>query len=104
MARTGRAVVAVALMILMAVILSRRLPAPSSDGKARRCEISAEPSRPLHLDRFGDRAPLRAEAATAESWAIAYADVSPLRRQSGPYGDVRDQCMAMLFVRISQNH
>jgi hypothetical protein len=59
----------------------------------------------LHLDRFADRAHLRAEAATAESWAIAYADVSPLRQQgAGSYADVRDQCMAMLFVRISQSH
>src|SRR4029453_12126342 len=105
MGRTARAVVAVALMFLIAVILSRRLPAPAASGQARRCEIRAEPPRPLHLDRFADRAPLRTEAATAESWAIAYADVSPLRQQgAGPYADVRDQCMAMLFVRISQSH
>jgi hypothetical protein len=59
----------------------------------------------LHLDRFADRAHLRADSATAESWAIAYADVSPLRQQGAdPYADVRDQCMAMLFARISQSH
>jgi hypothetical protein len=52
-----------------------------------------------------NRAHLRADSATAESWAIAYADVSPLRQQgAGPYADVRDQCMAMLFARISQSH
>jgi hypothetical protein len=105
MGRTVRAVVAVALMFLIVVILSKRLPAPAANGQARRCEIPAEPPRPLHLDRFADRGHLRAEAATAESWAIAYADVSPLRQQgAGPYADVRDQCMAMLFVRISQSH
>ena len=94
MGRTGRAVAAVALMFLIAIILSKRLPAPAANGQARRCEIPAEPPRPLHLDRFADRAHLRAEAATAESWAIAYADVSPLRQQgAGPYADVRDQCM-----------
>ena len=26
------------------------------------------------------------------------------RQGAGPYADVRDQCMAMLFVRISQSH
>ena len=105
MGRTVRAVVVLALMCLIAVILSRRLPAPAADGHARRCEIPAEPPRPLRLDRFADRAHLRSESATAESWAIAYADVSPLRHQgAGPYADVREQCMAMLFVRISQRH
>ena len=105
MGRTARAVVAVALMFLITVILSKRLPAPAANGQARRCEIPAEPPRPLHLDRFADRAHLRAEAATAESWAIAYADVSPLRQQgAGPYADARDQCMSMLFERISQSH
>ena len=104
MGRT-RAVVAVTLMLLIGVIISKRLPAPAANGQARRCEIPPEPPRPLHLDRFADRGHLRAEAATAESWAIAYADVSPLRQQgAGPYADVRDQCMAMLFVRISQSH
>ena len=105
MGRTVRAVVAVSLMLLIAVMLSKRLPAPAANGQARRCEIPAEPPRPLHLDRFADRAHLRADSATAESWAIAYADVSPLRQQgAGPYADVRDQCMAMLFARISQSH
>src|SRR3954467_6318325 len=105
MGRTARAVGAVALMFLLAVILSRRLPAPAANGQARRCEIPAEPPRPLHLDRFADRAHLRAEAATAESWAIAYADVSPLRQQgAAPYADARDQCMAMLFSTISRTH
>ena len=73
MGRTVRAVVAVALMFLIAVILSKRLPAPAANGQARRCEIPAEPPRPLHLDRFADRAHIRADSATAESWAIAYA-------------------------------
>jgi hypothetical protein len=105
MGRTVRAVVAVALTLLIAVILARRLPAPAANGQARRCEIPAEPRRPLRLDRFADRAHLRADSATAESWAIAYADVSPLRQQgAGPYADARDQCMAMLFARISQSH
>src|SRR3954463_13413066 len=105
MGRTVRAVVAVALMLLIAVILSKRLPPPSANGKARRCEIPAEPPRPLDLNRFADRAHLRAEAATAESWAIAYADVSPLRQQgAGPYADALDQCMTTLFVRISRRH
>src|SRR3954465_11274084 len=105
MSRTLRGVVALALMFLMAVMLSRRLPAPAANGQARRCEIPAEPPRPLHLHRFADRAHLRADAATAESWAIAYADVSPLRQQgAGPYADLRNHCIAMLFARISQNH
>jgi hypothetical protein len=105
MGRMARAVVTAALMCLMAVMLSRRLPAPAANGQARRCEIPAEPPRPLQLDRFADRAHLRADSATAESWAIAYADVSPLRQQgAGPYAGVRDQCMAMLFARISQSH
>jgi hypothetical protein len=103
--RTGRVVVAVALMSLAAVMLSKRLPAPAANGQARRCEIAAEPPRPLHLDRAADRAHLRADSATAESWAIAYADVSPLRRQgAGPYADAQDQCMTMLFTRLSQLH
>jgi hypothetical protein len=102
--RTLRAVVAVALL-LIAVMLSKRLPAPAANGPARRCDIPAERPRPLHLDRFADRAHLRADSATAESWAIAYADVSPLRQQgAGPYANVRDRCMAMLFARISQSH
>src|SRR5829696_7028141 len=103
--RTLRAVVAAAVLLLVPVALSRRLPAPAANGQARRCEIPAESPRPLHLDRFADRAHLRADAATAESWAIAYADVSPRRRQgAGPYADVRDRCMAMLFARISLSH
>jgi hypothetical protein len=105
MRRTARPVLAVALMFLTAVILSRRLPPPPANGQARRCEIPTEPPRPLHLDRLVDRAHLRAEAATAESWAIAYSDVSPHRQQgSGPYAEVRDHCMATLFARISQSH
>src|SRR4051812_36345421 len=89
MSRTLRAVVALALTFLVALMLSKRLPAPAANGQARRCEIPAEPPRPLHLDRFADRAHLRADSATAESWAIAYADVSPLRQQgAGPYADV----------------
>src|SRR4051812_383814 len=105
MGGTVRAVVAVALTLPIAVILSRRLPAPAANGQARRCELPAEPRRPLRLDRFADRAHLRADAATAESWAIAYADVSPLRQQgAGPYAGARDQCMATLFARISQSH
>ena len=105
MGRTVRAVVAVTSTLLIAVMLSRRLPAPAPNGQARRCEIPAERPRPLHLDKYADRAHLRADSATAESWAIAYADVSPLRQQgAGPYADVRDQCMAMLFARISQSH
>lgn len=105
MAHTIRVGVAAALMFLMAVMLSRRLPAPAVNGQARRCEIPAEPPRPLRLDRFADRAHLRSDSATAESWALAYADVSPRRQQgAGPYADVRDQCMAMLFARISQTH
>ena len=49
MGRTVRAVVAVALMFLIVVILSKRLPAPAANGHARRCEIPAEAPRPLHL-------------------------------------------------------
>jgi hypothetical protein len=105
MSGTVRALVAVTLIFLAAIILSRRLPAPAANGQARRCEIPAESARALHLDRFADRAHLRAEAATAESWAIAYADVSPQRQQgAGPYAQVREQCTATLFVRISQRH
>ena len=105
MSGTVRALVAGTLIFLAAIILSRRLPAPAANGQARRCEIAAEPARALHLDRFADRAHLRAEAATAESWAIAYADVSPQRQQGpGPYAEVRAQCTATLFVRISQRH
>ena len=100
-----RAVIVVALMLLTAVILSNRLPPPAGNGQARRCEIPAEPPRLLDLGRFADRAHLRAEAATAESWAIAYADVSPLRRQGPrPYAEARDQCMGTLFALISQRH
>src|SRR3954471_8843008 len=105
MRRTARGVVAVAVVVLTALILTRRLPAPAANGQARQCDIPAEAPRPLHLDRFVDRAHLRADAATAESWAIAYADVSPQRLQGdGRNADVRDQCMATLFVRISQSH
>ncbi len=105
MGRSVRASVALALTFLIAVMLAKRLPAPAANGQARRCEIQTEPPRPLHLDRFADRAHLRADSATAESWAIAYADVSPLRQQgAGPYAGVRDQCMAMLFAKISQRH
>jgi len=105
MSGTVRALVAVTLISLAAIILARRLPPPAANGQARRCELRAEPARALHLDRFADRAHLRAEAATAESWAIAYADVSPQRqRGSGPYAQVRAQCTASLFVRISQRH
>jgi hypothetical protein len=105
MGRPARAVVAVTLMFLIAVLLSKRLPPPAANGQARRCEIPAEPPGRLHLDRFADRAHLRAEAATAESWAIAYADVSPRRQQgASPYADVRDQCLSILFERISESH
>jgi hypothetical protein len=105
MRRTARGVVAVALVVLTAVILARRLPAPVANGRARQCEIPGEPPRPLRLDRLVDRAHLRADAATAESWAIAYADVSPHRREgAGPYAKVLEQCMATLFGRVSQRH
>lgn len=100
-----RAVVAAAFVALMAVVLSNRLPAPAANGQARRCEIPAEPARPLDLGLSPDRAHLRAEAATAESWAIAFADVSPLRKQGpGPYAVALDQCMATVFATISQRH
>ena len=105
MRRAARRVVAVALVVLTAIILARRLPAPAANGQARQCDIPAEAPRPLHLDRFVDRAHLRADAATAESWAIAYADVSPQRREgAGPYARVLEQCMATLFGRVSQRH
>jgi hypothetical protein len=105
MSRTGLAIVVVGLVVLIGVMLSRRLPAPAGNGQARRCEIPAETPRALHLDRFADRAHLRADSATAESWALAYADVSPLRQQGpGPYAEVGNQCMAMLFTKISKNH
>src|SRR3954466_8637814 len=105
MRRTARGVVAVALVVLTAIILARRLPAPATNGQARRCDIPAEPPRPLHLDRLVDRAHLRADAATAESWAIAYADVSPHRREgAGPYAKVLEQCMATLFGSVSERH
>src|SRR4051812_8005128 len=105
MRRAARRVVAVALVVLTAIILARRLPAPAANGQARRCDIPAEPPRPLHLDLFVDRAHLRADAATAESWAIAYADVSPHRREgAGPYAKVLDQCMATLFASVSERH
>jgi hypothetical protein len=105
MRRTARGVVAVALVVLTAVILARRLPPPAANGQARRCEIPAEPPRPLHLDRFADRAHLRADAATAESWAIAYADVSPHRQEgAGPYAKVLEQCMATLFGSVAERH
>jgi hypothetical protein len=104
MNRTARAVLAVALMFAT-VILSKRMPAPATNGHMRRCEIPNEPSRPLDLHRFADRSHLRGEAAAAESWAIAYADVSPHRQQGlGPYAEVREQCMATLFARISHSH
>src|SRR4051812_40410592 len=66
MGRTVRALAAVALMFLIAVMLSKRLPAPAANGQARRCEIRAESPRPLHLDRFADRAHLRTDSATGE--------------------------------------
>src|SRR3954453_7766004 len=105
MGRTVRAVVAVALTLPIAVILSRRLPAPAANGQAGRCDLPAEPRGPLRLDRFADRAHLRADAATAESWAIAYADVSPLRQEgAGPYAKVLEQCMATLFGSVAERH
>lgn len=105
MSRTVRAVIAAAFLALMAVVLSNRLPAPAANGQARRCDIPAEPARPLDLGRFADRAHLRAEAATAESWAIAFADVSPLRKQGpGPYAEALDRCMATVFATISERH
>lgn len=105
MRRTASALLAVVSILSIAVLLSKRLPAPAANGQARRCEVPAEPPRPLHLDRFADRAHLRAEAATAESWAMAYADVSPARRQGlGLYREVHEHCMATLFARISQTH
>jgi hypothetical protein len=105
MRRTSCRIIAVALLFLTAIILARRLPAPAANGQARQCEIPAEAARPLHLDRFVDRAHLRADAATAESWAIAYADVSPHRQEGpGPYAKVLQQCMATLFGRVSQRH
>src|SRR3954467_3447367 len=101
MGRTARALVAGGLMFLVAVMLSKRLPPPAANGQARRCEIPAEPPRPLHLDRFADRAHLRADAATAERWAIAYPDVSPHRQEgAGPYAKVLEQCMATLFGSV----
>jgi hypothetical protein len=105
MGRSVRALTAAALLLPIGVMLSKRLPAPAVDGQARRCEVPAEPPRPLHLDRFADRGHLRVDAATAESWAIAYADVSPLRQQgAGRYAGVGDQCVALLFATISQRH
>jgi len=97
--------IVVAWVCSIGVILSNRLPAPAANSQARRCEIPAETPRPLDLGRFTDRAHLRAEAATAESWALAFADVSPARRQgSGAYAEVGDRCMAALFATVSQRH
>jgi hypothetical protein len=70
MGRRVRAVVAVALMFPIPVVLSKRLPAAAANGQARRCEIPAEPQRPLYLGR-SPTVLLGADSATAESWAIA---------------------------------
>jgi len=105
LSRIVRLAIAVAFVVLVAVALSNRLPAPAANGQARRCEIPAESARPLDLGRSADRAHLRADAATAESWAIAFADVSPLRKQGpGPYAQALDQCMATVFATLAERH
>ena len=52
MSGSVRALAAVTLMFLAAVILFRRLPAPAANGQARRCDIPAEPARALRVDRW----------------------------------------------------
>jgi hypothetical protein len=93
------------LFIAIGGVISQRLPAPAADGRDRRCELPAESVRPLDLTRREDRAHLRDDAATAESWAIAYADVSPARRESvAAYAQAMNDCMATLFEQVSRVH
>ena len=93
------------IFIAIGGVISQRLPAPAADGRERRCELPAEAVRPLDLTRREDRAHLRDDAATAESWAIAYADVSPARRESAAaYGQTMNDCMATLFAQVSRVH
>ena len=93
------------LFIAICGVISQRLPAPAADGRDRRCELPADPVRPLDLARREDRAHLRDDAATAESWAIAYADVSPARRESpAAYAQATNDCMAVLFAQVSRVH
>ncbi len=93
------------LFIAIGGVISQRLPAPAADGRDRRCELPADSVRPLDLSRPEDRAHLRDDAATAESWAIAYADVSPARRKSAAaYEQATNDCMAMLFSQVSRIH
>jgi hypothetical protein len=93
------------LLIAIGGVFSHRLPAPAADGRDRRCELPADSVRPLDLTRREDRAHLRDDAATAESWAIAYADVSPARRESpAAYAQATNDCMVTLFAQVSRIH
>src|SRR5437867_2810786 len=93
------------IFIAIGGVISQRLPAPAADGRDRRCELPAEAVRPLDLTRREARAHLRDDAATAESWAIAYADVSPARRESAAaYAQAMNDCMATLFAQVSRVH
>jgi hypothetical protein len=93
------------LFIAIGGVISQRLPAPAADGRDRKCELPADPGRPLDLTRREDRAHLRDDAATAESWAIAYADVTPARRESAAaYAQATNDCMTTLFAHASRVH
>jgi hypothetical protein len=93
------------LFIAIGGVISHRLPAPAAEGRDRRCELPADSVRPLDLIRREDRAHLRDDAATAESWAIAYADVSPARRESAAaYAQATNDCMTTLFAQVSRVH
>jgi len=93
------------LLIAIGGVISQRLPAPAADGHDRRCELPADTGRPLDLTHREDRAHLRDDAATAESWAIAYADVSPARREStAAYAQATNDCMTTLFAQVGRVH
>jgi len=103
--RRVRVVAVLCLLAAISVVVERRLTPPPADGRSRTCAIPPEHARSLDLTRWRDRAHLRDDAATAESWAIAYADVSPERKMGpGPYRDVMEQCRAAMFQQVADVH
>ena len=103
--RRVRIIAVLCLFAAIAVVVERRLTPPPADGQSRRCAIPRENARSLDLTGWRDRAHLRDDAATAESWAIAYADVSPERKMGpGAYRAVMEQCLAAVFQQVADVH
>lgn len=103
--RRVRIIAALCLVAAILVVAERRLTPPLADGRLRKCEIPRENARPLDLTGWRDRAHLRDDAATAEGWALAYADVRP-ERQQGPaaYRAVMEHCLADVFKQVAEVH